>query len=97
MVQVCGKQVHLRPAAKLKQLVNHLHTEMPLCGVRAIVQHVVCQLVVDTWSVDHPDLECPLIQSARLEASLLRVFETTPRCLSMYDAMAMLSDSINIV
>ena len=55
MVQVASKQVHLGCAPQLEQLGHRSLREMPLCGVRAIAQQEVGQLIVDTWSVYHPD------------------------------------------
>ena len=49
-------------------------TEVALCGVLAIALQVVCQLVVDTWSVNCLKLERsgdrPLVQSANLIVGL---------------------------
>ena len=92
VVQVWGKEVHLGPAPKPEQTVRNPWTEMPLCGVSAISQQVVCQLVVDVWSVNYlePESDLQIAHSYRVQVLALRVFETTPPCLFMYDTVAVL-------
>ena len=45
MIQMSGKYVHLVHATELKQVLYHLLTEAPLCGVRVISEQVVSQLI----------------------------------------------------
>ena len=72
MVLVRGEQVHLGPAPHPKQVMCHQWSELPLCRVWLIARQVVCQLVVDTWSINRLEPERsedrPLIQSANIIA-----------------------------
>ena len=53
-------------APELKQVLNHILTEAPLCGVWVIPGQIVNQLI-DSWSVNHHHLDilydCTMVQS----------------------------------
>ena len=59
VVQVGGEEVHLGPVPHLEQTLSYQREEVPLCGVWTISQQVVCQLVVDTWSVNCLETQRP--------------------------------------
>ena len=68
VILVQRENLHLGPAPHLKQMLCNQQTEVPLCQVQTILQQVVCQLIVDDWSVDRLESQQsrnrPLVQSA---------------------------------